>query len=106
MALYLLVPIRFENPTAGIDTSVEILTPIIYEPDRRDIRIDAPLVYKLTSKGGKLEEMNPEDIKVLEEAQSELQRRFTDIKDKIRSDIEKVKVEIEDMIKRCEKLRK
>jgi len=60
----------------------------------------------LTSKVGKLEEMNPEDIKVLEEAQSELQRRFTDIKDKIRSDIEKVKVEIEDMIKRCEKLRR
>jgi len=37
VALYLLVPIRFENPTAGIDTSVEILTPIIYEPDRKEI---------------------------------------------------------------------
>ena len=97
VALYLLVPIIFKNPTAEIDTSMEILTPIIYEPDRKDIRIDASLAYKLTSKAGKLEEMNPEDMKVLEEAQSELRRKLPDIKAKIRSDIEKVKVEIEEL---------
>jgi len=47
------------------------LTPMIYEPDRKDIRIDASLAYELTSKAGKLEEMNHEDRKVLEEARSE-----------------------------------
>jgi len=96
-ALYLLVPVRFKNPTAEIDTSIEILTPIIYELDRKDIRIDASLAYELTSKVGKLEEMSPEDRKVLEEARSELQRKLPDIKDKIRSDIEKVRVEIEEL---------
>ena len=97
VALYLLVPIRFKNPTAEINTSVEILTPIIYEPDKKDIRIDASLAYKLTSKAGKLEEMNPEDREVLEEAQSELRRKLPDIKAKIRSDIEKVRVKIEEL---------
>jgi len=95
VGLYSLVSIRFENPTAEVDTSVEILTPIIYEPDKKEIRIDASLVYELTFRAGKLEEINPEDMKVLEEAQTELEKKFTDIKDKIRSDIEKVKVEIE-----------
>ena len=97
VGLYLLVPIRFKNPTAEIDTSVEILTPIIYEPEKKEIRIDASLAYELTSKAGKLEEMNHEDRKVLEEARSELQRKLPDIKDKIRSDIEKVRVEIEEL---------
>ena len=97
VALYLLVPVRFKNLTAEIDTSVEILTPIIYEPDRRDIRIDASLVYELTSKAGKLEEMNLQDMRVLDEAQTELKRKLPDIKDKVRSDIEKVRVEIEEL---------
>ena len=97
VVLYLLVPIRFKNPTAEIDTYVEILTPVIYEPDRKEIKIDASLAYELASKEGKLEEMSPDDMKALEEAQSELQRKLSDIKDKIRSDIEKVKVEIEEL---------
>lgn len=97
VVLYLLVPIRFKNPTAEIDTYVEILTPVIYEPDRKEIKIDASLAYELTSKGGKLEEMSPDDMKVLEEAQSELRRKLSDIKDKIRSDIERVRVEIEEL---------
>ena len=97
VALYLLVPIRFRNPTAKIDTSMEILTPIIYEPEKRETRIDAPLVYKLTAMAGKLEEMKSKDAKVLEEAQTELEKKLSDIKDKIRSDIEKVKVEIEEL---------
>jgi len=97
VALYLLVPVRFENLTAQIDTLIEILTPVIYEPEKKEIRIDASLAYKLASKGGKLDEMSPDDMKVLEEAQSELQRELPDIKDKIRSDIGKVKVEIEEL---------
>ena len=40
----MLVPIRFENPIAEVDTSVEILTPIIYEPEGKEIRINASLV--------------------------------------------------------------
>ena len=99
IALYLLVPARFRNPTAGIDASVEILTPIIYEPDRREIKIDASLAYKLASKEGKLKEMNSEDkdMEVLKEAQIELQNKLPDIKDKIRSIIEKVRIEIEEL---------
>ena len=97
VGLYLLVPIRFKNPTAEIDTSVEILTPMIYEPEKKEIRIDATLVYKLASREGKLGEMNPDDKKILEEAQTELEIKLPDIKDKIRSNIEKVKVEIEEL---------
>ena len=97
VVLYLLVPIRFKNPTAEIDTSVEILTPIIYEPDIKKIKIDAFLVYKLASKEGKLEKLSPDDMKVLEEAQSELRRKLSDIEGKIRANIEKVKVEIEEL---------
>jgi len=93
----LLVPIRFKNPTAEIDTSVEILTPIIYEPDRKEIKIDVSLAYELISKGGKLEEMNLQDMRVLNEAQTELERKLPDIEAKIRSDIEKVRVEIEEL---------
>jgi len=53
----------------------------------------ATSVDELLKKGGKvrlligLGEMNPEDRKVLEEAQTELKRKFPDIKDKIRLEI-------------------
>jgi len=61
------------------------------------LKIDAFLVYKLASKEGKLEKLSPDDMKVLEEAQSELRRKLSDIEGKIRANIEKVKVEIEEL---------
>ncbi len=97
VALYLLVPLKFKNPTAEIDTSVEILTPIIYEPDKKEIEPDALKAYELVCSSGKFEDMTDEDQKIVDEARTELWRKIENIKSKIRADIEKVRVEIEEL---------
>ncbi len=41
ISFYLLVLLKIRNPTAGIDTAMEILTPVLYETDKKEIKIDA-----------------------------------------------------------------
>uniref|UniRef100_A0A7C3Z213 Helicase n=1 Tax=candidate division WOR-3 bacterium TaxID=2052148 RepID=A0A7C3Z213_UNCW3 len=97
VSIYLLVPIKIKNPSAEIDTSIEILTPILYEIDRKEIEINAVKAYELACCGGKIECLNEKDTEILEKAKEELSRRMNTIKDKIRADIEKVRIEIEEL---------
>jgi len=98
ISFYLLIPLKIKNPTAEIETGMEILTPILYEIDKKEIRTDATnKIYELVYCSGKLENLDNESLKILKEAQKELDRNMNNIKDKIRADIEKVKIEIEEL---------
>ncbi|MEO0302132.1 MAG: SNF2-related protein [candidate division WOR-3 bacterium] len=97
VSFYLVVPLKIKNLTAGIDTAMEILVPILYEVDKGEIKIDAQKTYKLTLEKGKIEELSYEDMKILEKAKTILLEKTSSIKDKIRADIEKVRVEIKEL---------
>ena len=97
ISFYLLVPLRIKNTTAGIDTNIELLAPILYEIDKKEIRIDAIKTYELACCSGKIEGLEDEDKGIFEEAQEKLDKNMNDIKDKIRADIEKVKIDIEEL---------
>jgi len=97
VSIYLLVPIKIKNPSAEIDTSMEILTPILYEIDKKEIKIITFKVYELACYGGEIEGLSEKDMEILEKAKEELSRNINNIKDKIRADIEKVRVEIEEL---------
>lgn len=97
ISFYLLVPLKIKNPTAGIEEVIEIFTPILYEIDKKEIKIDATKTYELVCDRGKIENLNDEDKEILEEAKKELYKKMNNIKDKIRTDVEKVKIEIEEL---------
>lgn len=98
IALYLLVPLRIKNLTAEIDINIELLVPILYEIDKKEIRTDAAnKVYDLACCSGKIEELDNRDIEVFKEAQEELNKKTKDIESKIRADIEKIRIDIEEI---------
>ena len=97
IALYLLVPLKIENVTAGINTTIEILAPILYEVDKEEIEIDAEKTYMLVTSKGNLEELDEEDNKIIEKTRTLLNEKISIIKDKIRTDVEKVKIELEEL---------
>jgi SNF2 family DNA or RNA helicase len=97
VSIYLLIPIKIKNLSAEIDTRMEILAPILYEIDKKEIKIDILRTYKLASWSGKIESLNEEDMKILEEAKEKLRSSMTDIKDEIRRNIENVRIEIEEL---------
>lgn len=97
ISLYLLVPLKIKNLTAGIDTGIEILVPILYEINEKEIKIDTAKTYELAYCGGEIEGFDDGDAEIFEEARKELNRNMNNIKDKIRVDIEKVKIEIEEL---------
>ncbi|MCL0090167.1 SNF2-related protein [Dehalococcoidia bacterium] len=97
ISFYLLVPLKIKNLTAEIETTIEILTPILYEIDKKELSIDATKVYEVATAPGKVEDLGDEDKEILKEAQEKLNRNMNNIKDRIRADIEKVKIEIEEL---------
>jgi hypothetical protein len=97
VSYYLLVPLRIKNPTAEIDTGIEILVPILYEVDKKEIKIASTRTYELAYCSGKIEDLDDGDTEIFKEARKELDRNMNNIKDKIRADIEKVKIEIEEL---------
>ncbi|MBC7190150.1 hypothetical protein H5U35_08130 [Candidatus Aerophobetes bacterium] len=96
-SIYLLIPLKIKNLTAEINTSIEILAPILYEIDKKEIKIDANKVYELASCNGKVEYLDSKTSEILKEAQRELSRNIEKIKGKIKVDIEKIKVEMEEL---------
>jgi len=97
VSFYLLIPIKIENPTAGISTILEILVPVIYEVDSDEIKIDSNKVYELVHTPGKIEKLDDDGKRILESAQELLNKNIDKIKDRIRADIEKVRIEIEEI---------
>ncbi|MFH8108066.1 MAG: SNF2-related protein [Candidatus Aenigmatarchaeota archaeon] len=97
ISLYLLVPLKIENSIARINTTIEILVPILYKGDKEEIEIDAEKTYRLVISDGELRELNNEDKKIVEKAITELNKKINSIKDKIRADVEKVKIELEEL---------
>lgn len=97
VTLYLLLPLKIRNIAAGIDTDIDIFVPLIYEVDKKELRIDSLRSYELANYGGNIEELDERDKAILNEAKEELNRKLRDIKDKIRADIEKVKIEMEEL---------
>lgn len=97
VSLYLLVSLRIKNLAAEIDTSMEVLAPVLYEVDRREIKIDAIKVYDLVCCNGKIEDLDDRDREILEEARKQVDRDMENIEGKIRTGIEKVKIEIEEL---------
>jgi len=97
VSLYLLVPLKIKNFTAEIDTEMEILTPILYEIDKKEITLNTIKTYELMHCSGKIDDSDDGDMGILKEAKEELDRKMNDIKSKIRADIEKVRVEIEEL---------
>ena len=97
ISLYLLIPLKIKNPTAEIDTDIEILAPILYEINKKEIKIDTAKAYELACCKGKIEDLDDESLEILKEAQEELNSNMNNIKDRIRADIEKVKIEIEEL---------
>ncbi|MEM5861307.1 MAG: SNF2-related protein [Candidatus Aenigmatarchaeota archaeon] len=97
ISLYLLVPLKIENPIAGINTIIEILTPILYKIDKEEIEIDAEKTFRLVISEGEVRELDNEDKKAVEKAITELNKKISSINDKIRTDIEKVKIELEEL---------
>jgi len=95
ISFYLLIPIKIENPTAGIISNLEILVPVIYDIDFDEIKIDGSKVYRLVHAPGKIEELDADDKRILESARKLLNKNIGKIRDRIRADIEKVKIEIE-----------
>lgn len=97
ISFYLLVPLKIKNLTAEIEEVFEIFTPVLYEIDKKEIKIDATKIYDLVCDRGEIKDLNDKDRKILEEAKMKLNNEMGNIKDKIRADIEKVKVEIEEL---------
>ena len=97
VCFYLLVPLKIRNITAEIDTDMEILVPVVYEIDKKDIKIDAKKCYELAKYAGRIGDLNERDEKILNEAKEELKKNIPNIKDRIRADIDKVKIEIEEL---------
>jgi len=97
ISFYTLFPLKIKNFTAGIDISFNVFVPILYEPKRKEIKIDAQKIYGLSITGGRIEEINENDKVLIEEARKILYNEIDNIKSKIRADIEKVKIEIEEL---------
>lgn len=97
ISLYLIVPLTIKNPTAELETAIEILAPVLYECDKKEIRINAAKTYELAHHSGKIEDLNGNDMEILEEAKTALGRKMNSVKDKVRADVEKVKIEIEEL---------
>lgn len=97
VSLYLLVSLKIENPAAEIDTSMEVLVPILYEVDGEEVKIDAIKVYDLVCCNGKIEDLDDWDKEILEKARKQVSRDMDKIEGKIRAGIEKVKIEIEEL---------
>jgi hypothetical protein len=97
VSLYLLMPLKIENLAAEIDTSMEVLVPILYEVDRGEVKIDAIKVYDLVCCNGKIEDLDDPDTEILEEARKQVDRDMDKIEGKIRAGIEKVRIEIEEL---------
>jgi len=97
ISFYTLFPLKIKNFTAGIDISFNVFVPILYEPERKEIKIDAQKIYELSIRGGRIEEVNENDKVLIEEARKILYNEIDNIKSKIRTDIEKVKIEIEEL---------
>lgn len=97
VCFYLLIPLKIRNITAEIDTDMKIFVPVVYEIDKRDIKIDAKKCYELAKCSGRIGNLDEKDEKVLNKAEEELRRNMPNIKDKIRASIDKVKIEIEEL---------
>lgn len=91
------MPLKIRNIAAEIDTDMDIFVPLVYEVDKKELRIDSLGSYELANYGGNTEELDERDNAILNEAKEELNRKLNDIKDKIRADVEKVKIEMEEL---------
>jgi SNF2 family DNA or RNA helicase len=97
VSLYVLLPLKIKNFTAEIDVSFDIFIPVLYEPEKKEIKIDVKKIYELSLRGGKFENIDENDKVLIEEAQKVLYDEIDKIKSKVRAQIEKVKVEIEEL---------
>jgi len=97
LSIYLSVPMKIRNDSAEIETKMEILAPILYEIDKKEIKIDVLEAYRSACYGGEIEVASEKDMEILEKAKEEISRSMNNIKDKIRTDIENVRVEIEEL---------
>jgi len=96
-SIYLLVPLKIKNLTAEIDTNIEILIPTLYEIRKREFKIDAIKTYELVCCREVVEDLDKNDMVILDEARKELNKNIDNIKNKIRADIENVRIEIEEL---------
>jgi len=96
VSLYLIVPLKIRNLTAGIETAMEIFVPVLYEPNKRVFEINAVKAYNLASSVGRVEELNLED-EALKEAKMKLKEKINDFKDRIKADIDNMRIEIEEI---------
>lgn len=95
ISFYVLLPLKIKNFTADIEISFDVFVPVLYWPERKEFIIDSQKVYKLSTSGGKVEEINEnEEIK---KAKEHIFNEIENIKSKVRADIEKVKIEIEEL---------
>jgi len=97
VAFYILIPVKIENATSNISINLEIFVPVIYEINSDEIRIDCDKLYEFVNLPGKIEDLNDDDKKIVTSAQQVLSKEVGKIKDKISADIQKVRIEIEEM---------
>jgi len=68
ISFYTLFPLKIKNSTANIETFLDVFVPVLYEPKRKEIKIDAQEAYELSILRGKVEDINENDKVSIEEA--------------------------------------
>jgi hypothetical protein len=97
VTLYLEVPVQISNPTAQIDTSLEIFVPILYDVESKEMEINAEKAYALVCLEGKIEKPTEDDEKKLRMAKEAAKKKTEDLIGKIITNIENVRVEMEEL---------
>jgi SNF2 family DNA or RNA helicase len=97
IAFYTLFPLNIENPTAEIEIHFDVFVPVLYDLKREDIEINALKVYELSTLEEKIEDIDENDEVFIKRGKEVFYSKIDNIKSKIRADIKKVKIEIEEL---------
>ena len=97
VALYLILPLTIKNFTANIEVSFELFVPVLYDLERNEVEIKTQKVYELAISSGKIEDIDEKNMVILEKAKKCLYSQIENIKNKVRANIEKVKIEMEEL---------
>jgi hypothetical protein len=97
IVFYTLFPLNIENPTAEIEIHFDVFVPVLYDLKREDIEINALKVYELSTLEEKIEDIDENDEVFIKRGKEVFYSKIDNIKSKIRADIEKVKIEIEEL---------